>query len=119
MTNSSSTPLLASSLRFTGGLHDSERAHVLKVLAPLGKHLARWAADDVDLQLSVKDRDGPEQRVTIEAKLGGFPLLVAKGADTDLDQALHEARKDLIRQVEDERSRRVPKDNRRLREKPD
>jgi hypothetical protein len=48
-----STPVLTSSLRFTGGFHDSERADVLEVLAPLERHLARWAADEVDVQMSV------------------------------------------------------------------
>ncbi|MDQ1717206.1 MAG: hypothetical protein QOE89_1159 [Pseudonocardiales bacterium] len=115
MTSSSSTPVLTSSLRFTGGFHDSERADVVEVLAPLERHLARWAADEVDVQLSVKDRRGPEQRVTIEAKLDSWPLLVATSADTDLDRALREARTELIRQIEDERSRRVRKDNRKLR----
>ncbi|MCW2597205.1 MAG: hypothetical protein JWP39_3093, partial [Jatrophihabitans sp.] len=62
-------------------------------------------------------RGGPEQRVTLEAKLGGFPTLVATGTDPDFDRALHEARKELIRQIDDERSRRVPKDNRKLRQK--
>jgi ribosome-associated translation inhibitor RaiA len=117
MTNSNATPDLASTLRFAGGVHDRERDHVLEVLAPLAKHLARWDADDIDLQMSVKDRGGPEQRVTLEAKLGGFPTLVATGTDPDFDRALHEARKELIRQIDDERSRRVPKDNRKLRQK--
>jgi hypothetical protein len=48
-----STPVLTSSLRFTGRFHDSERADVLEVLAPLERHLARWAADEVDVQMSV------------------------------------------------------------------
>jgi ribosome-associated translation inhibitor RaiA len=117
MTNSSSTPVLTESLRLAGGLHDRERDHIVDVLAPLEKHLARWDTDELDLQLSVKDRGGPEQKVTLEAKLGGWPLLVANGTDPDLDRAVHEARKELIRQIEDERSRRLPKDNRKLRKK--
>jgi ribosome-associated translation inhibitor RaiA len=119
MTNSSSTPVLPSVLRPAGGFRDSELPHLLTALAPLEKHLARWDADQVDLQLSVKDRGGPEQHVTIEAKLGGWPLLVAKAADPDLDRALHEARDELVRQIEDERRRRIPKDNRKLRDKPE
>jgi hypothetical protein len=118
MTNSIATPILANSLRLAGGFRESELPHLLAALAPLEKHLARWDADQVDLQLSVKDRGGPDQHVTIEAKLGGWPLLVAKTADLDLDRALYEARDELIRQIEDERRRRIPKDNRKLREKP-
>jgi ribosome-associated translation inhibitor RaiA len=119
MTNSIATPVLASSLRLAGGLREGELPHLLAALAPLEKHLARWNADQVDLQLSVKDRGRPEQHVTIEAKLGGWPLLVARAADVDLDRALHQARDELIRQIEDERRRRIPKDNRKLREKPE
>jgi ribosome-associated translation inhibitor RaiA len=116
MTDSSATSVLAGSLRFSGGFHADDRAHVLEVLAPLEKHLARWSADEADLQVSVKDRGGPEQRVTLDLRLPGWPALVAKGADVDLDRALHEARKELMRQIEDERSRRDPKDNRKLRQ---
>jgi ribosome-associated translation inhibitor RaiA len=118
MTNSIATPILASSLRLAGGFRESELPHLLAALTPLEKHLARWDADHVDLQLSVKDRGGTEQHVTIEAKLGGWPLVVAKVADLDFDRALHEARDELIRQIDDERRRRIPKDNRKLREKP-
>jgi ribosome-associated translation inhibitor RaiA len=117
MTNSKPTPVLASALATTGGFHENERSHVLAVLSPLEKHLARWGADQVELRLSLKDRGGPEQQVTLEAKLGGWPSLVAKAADLDVDRALHEARTELIRQIEDERRRRIPKDNRKLREK--
>jgi ribosome-associated translation inhibitor RaiA len=117
MTSSMSTPLLDSSLRLTGGFHDDERPHLLEVLAPIEKHLARWNADDVDLTLSVKERGGPEQRVTLEAKLGDWPNLVANATDRDLDRAVHEVRRELIRQIDDERSRRAPKDNRKLRER--
>jgi hypothetical protein len=116
MRQSDATPVLASSLRLAGGFRETELPHLLAVLAPLEKHLARWTADQVDLQLSVKDRDGPQQRMTIEAKAGGWPLLVANPADFDLDRALHEARDELIRQIEDERRRCIPKDNRKLRE---
>src|ERR1700710_2490418 len=90
MTSSMSTPLLDSSLRLTGGFHDDERPHLLEVLAPIEKHLARWNADDVDLTLSVKERGGTEQRVTLEAKLGDWPNLVATAADRDLVRAVHE-----------------------------
>ena len=117
MGNGNSTPVLASALAITGGLHENERPHVLDVLAPLEKYLARWGADQVELRLSLKDRGGPEQQVTLEAKLGGWPSLVAKAADPELDPALHEIRTELIRQIEDERRRRTPQDNRKLRDK--
>jgi hypothetical protein len=42
-------------------------------------------------------------------------VLVATAADVDLDRAVHEARTELIRQLESERTKRSPKGNRKLR----
>jgi ribosome-associated translation inhibitor RaiA len=100
-------------LRLGAGLHDAERPSVLRALASLERHLAAWDRDDVDIEVSVKDRDGPEQQVTVEAWLPGLPTLVAKSRAKDLDHALVEARKDLIRQVEDEKDRHKPRKPRR------
>ena len=65
-----------------------------------GKH------DRVDLEVSVKDTEGPDQKVTLQAWLGGRTHLVATSHERDLDHALAEVRRELIRQIEDERSRR-------------
>jgi ribosome-associated translation inhibitor RaiA len=60
----------------------------------------------VDLEISVKDRTGPEQKITLEALLPGLGLVVATSAHRDLDHALIEARKELIRQIDDEKAKR-------------
>jgi hypothetical protein len=114
----SSSGILPKALRLAGGLSSADLPRVVEALSQLETHLARWAPERVDLQISVKDRGGPEQRVTLEAKLGPWPLLVATASDADLDRALFEVRKQLIREIEDERRRRTPKDNRTLRTRP-
>jgi ribosome-associated translation inhibitor RaiA len=69
------------------------------------------------VEASVKDRAGKEQTVTLRAELPGYPTLVAKGPHRNLDSALSEAKRELIRQLEDEKKKRDPKNNRHLRNK--
>ena len=102
--------ILDQQLRLGAGFHDTERSFVLGALAGLERHLAAWGPDDgVDMEVVVKDRDGPEQQVTLEAWLPGLPTLVAKSRAKELDHALVEVRKELIRQVEDEKDRHKPR----------
>jgi hypothetical protein len=107
-TESGSTRILESSLRLGAGLEDGDQRRVLTALATLESHLSRWEPDQIDLEASVKDRGGPDQKVTLQMWPAGWPHLVAVARDRDLDHALLEARKELIRQLEDERSRRKP-----------
>jgi ribosome-associated translation inhibitor RaiA len=69
------------------------------------------------LDVSVKHRDSKEQQVTLRAELAGYPPLVAKAADRDLNRAVAEAKRELIQQIEDGKKRRDPKSNRLLRKK--
>ena len=59
------------------GFKEQERPHVLETLAALGAHLKRWNPDEVDVEVSVQDRGGKEQRVTLRTTLPGLPPLVA------------------------------------------
>jgi ribosome-associated translation inhibitor RaiA len=95
-------------LRLEGGFGAADRPRVLEALAGLAKHLARWSPEQVQLEVAVKDRDGPDQRVTLQAFVAGLPHLVATSNEVDLDRALVEVRKELIRQVEDSKTRREP-----------
>lgn len=104
-------------LHFDAGFQARERPWVLEALSALGPHLARWDPDDVNVELSVKDRDGKEQSVTLRADLPGYSPLVAVAADRNLDRALAKAKRELIRQIEDQKSMREPKHNRQLRKK--
>jgi hypothetical protein len=72
-------------LHFGAEFKDGERLWVLKALSALGPHLAHWDPKDVDLEISVKDRDGKEQHVTLPADLPGYSPLVAVAADRNRD----------------------------------
>jgi ribosome-associated translation inhibitor RaiA len=98
--------IVEEAVRLGAGFHEADRRWVLERLAPLGKHLARWGPDQVDVEVSVKDRDGGDQQVALEASIPRWPHLVARAPGRDLDRALIEARKELIRQVDDEKHKR-------------
>ena len=101
-----STQVLAERLRLGAGFSPADRRHVLDLLSSLTRHLARWKPEKVDLEISVKDRGGPEQKVTLEALLPGLAVIVATAADRDLDHAIVTARRELIRQIDDEKAKR-------------
>lgn len=101
-----STRVLDERLRLGAGFGAADRRHVLELLSSLTRHLARWKPDKVDLEISVKDRGGPEQKVTLEALLPGLAVIVATSADRELDHAVIGARKELIRQIDDEKAKR-------------
>jgi ribosome-associated translation inhibitor RaiA len=103
-----STRILAERLRLGFGFSAAHRSHVLDLLSSLERHLARWGPEQVDLEISVKDRHGPEQKVTLEAWLPKWPPLVASSSARDLDAAVIEVRKEMIRQIEDEKAKRGP-----------
>jgi hypothetical protein len=109
--------ILDERLRLGAGFAAADRAHVLDILSSLDRHLAHWSPDRVDLEISVKDRRGPEQKVTLEAWLPGWQPLVATSAGRELDHALVDVRKDMIRRIEDEKTRRGPHKG-RARERP-
>jgi len=100
--------ILAERLRLGAGFGAQDRDHVLDSLSALDRHLAHWSPERVDLEISVRNRGGAEQKVTLEAWLPGWPSLVAASADRELDHALVDVRKELIRQVEDEKDKREP-----------
>jgi ribosome-associated translation inhibitor RaiA len=100
--------MLADRLRLGAGFTAEDRGRVLESLAPLGRHLAHWSPERVDLEISVKNRGGPEQKVTVEAWLPKWPSIVATATDRELDRALIDVRKELIRRIEDEKAKRGP-----------
>src|SRR5665213_3075334 len=92
-------------LRLGPGLTDNDRQQVLDVLSSLNRHLEHWKPEQVDLRLSVRDRDYLDQRVTLEVWLPGRHTLLAHASDRDLDRALVEVRKIAIREIEEERDK--------------
>ena len=97
------------------GFAAKERPHVVAALSTLTPHLGRWEPRDVDVEVSLQDRGGNEQRVTLRTSLPGFPPLVAVADNPDITRALSEAKRELIRQIEHQKSAREPMNNRRLR----
>jgi ribosome-associated translation inhibitor RaiA len=97
------------------GFVAKERPHVLEALSTLAPHLGRWNPRDVDVEVSLQDRGGKEQRVTLRTSLPGHPPLVAVADNPDITCALSEAKRELIRQIEHQKSAREPMNNRRLR----
>ena len=113
-TESSPTGTLEERLRLGAGFATADRPRT-GVLSPLAQHLSGWEHDQVDLEVSLKDTEGPDQKVTLQAWLAGRAHFVATSHERDLDHALGEVRRDLIRQIEDERSRREPRKRRKTR----
>jgi ribosome-associated translation inhibitor RaiA len=116
-TGTTRTGLLDEALHLSGGLSDADRPWVLDALSGLVPHLSRWDAESMKLDVAVQHRDGKEQQVTLRAELAGYPTVVAKATDRDLTRAFAEAKREFVRQIEDEKKKREPKNNRLLRKK--
>lgn len=86
-------------LRLGKGFSSGERDRILEQLDRLNSRLRSLRG--IDMELSVKERDGADQRVTLELWASGIPRLVATSSKDELDAALHEVRDDLARQVND------------------
>ena len=102
-------------IRVGAGFVAKERPHVLHTLSTLEPHLARWDSEDLSIDVSLQDRGGNEQRVTLRTSLPGLAPLVAVAENPDITRALGEAKRELIRQLEHQKSAREPMNNRRLR----
>jgi ribosome-associated translation inhibitor RaiA len=96
------------------GFVAKERPHVVEALSTLGPHLGKWNSGDVDVEVSLQDRGGKEQRVILRTSLPGLPPLVAVAENPDITRALSNAKRELIRQIERQKSAREPMNNRRL-----
>ena len=116
-TGSSRTGILDDVLRLSSGFSEADRRWLLEALSGLEPHLPRRDPGSMIVDVSVKHRDGKEQQVTLRAELPGLPPLVAKSVERDLARALAEAKRELIRQIEDEKKKLEPKSNRLLRNK--
>lgn len=103
------------SIHVGSGFVAREREHIVEVLSSLGPHLGRWDPSDVHLEVSLQDRDGKEQRVTLRTSLPGHQPLIAVAVNPDINRALSEAKRELIRQLEHQKSLGEPMNNRRLR----
>ena len=97
--------VLEQRLRLGAGFHSDDRPRVLEELAALSRHLVHWKPERVDISLSVKHRETLQQCVMLEVRLPRWPPLIAHYSGTNLDHALIEVRKLMIREIEEERER--------------
>ena len=109
------TPFRENVIHVGAGFAAKERPHVLEALSTLASHLGRWDSRNVDIEVTLQDRGGKEQRVTLRTMLPGLPQLIAVAASPDITHALTEAKRELIRQLEHQKSAHQPMNNRRLR----
>lgn len=86
-------------LRIETGFKANEHAWVIDQFGALGTRLRSFDAESVDMELSVKERGGADQQVTLELWAPGVPHMVATSSRDELGAALQEVRDDLVRQV--------------------
>jgi ribosome-associated translation inhibitor RaiA len=106
--------VIAERLHLTTGFLASERDWVVRRLAALGSRLRSFPDTQIDLEISLKERRGTDQRVTLECWINRTPRLhlVSTSVERELAAALNEVRDDLIRQVDDAKTRTEPSNNR-------
>jgi ribosome-associated translation inhibitor RaiA len=97
------------------GFVAKERPYVMEALSTLAPHLGRWDPRNIDVEVTLQDRGGNDQRVTLRVALPGLPQLIAVAENPDINRALIGAKHELIRQLEHQKSARQPMKNRRLR----
>lgn len=96
-----SDSILAERLRIVSEFRADERAYVLEQLGDkLDKRLSRWDPEQVELELSVKERGTPSQKMVLECWIAGQPKMVATSTEGELQAALHDVRQDLFTQID-------------------
>ena len=99
-------PASVAQLRLGTGFTEDERDRVVARLDKLNRRLKRFPADETTLELSVKDRETTEQKVTLECSVPGFGQFVVTSREADLRAALADVREDLWRRLDDAVNRR-------------
>lgn len=97
------TATVAECLRIAPEFRADEHEEIRERLAPkLDARLRRFRADQVELEVSVKDRDTSQQKVTLEAWIStkGPSHFVATATDGDVPAALSHVREELHRQID-------------------
>lgn len=117
MSDAADVATVDAALHLGGGVEPGERDMIIDRWAKLDARLKSYRADAVQLRLTVKERDTPSQRLTLEAVIARQPTIVATSREESFDQALNEVRDDLIRQLTDAKNRTEPRNNRHLRGK--
>ncbi|HLT15633.1 MAG TPA: hypothetical protein VK007_02930 [Acidimicrobiales bacterium] len=107
---------LEGSLRLGDGFAPEERAEIIADWGRLEQRLRSFREGQVELVLSVKERDTASQRAVLDIRIDGFAPMVAVSTLRDLRAALDDLRDDAVRQITDAKNRAEPARNRQLRE---
>ncbi|MFC3891402.1 HPF/RaiA family ribosome-associated protein [Lentzea rhizosphaerae] len=112
--------VIAQRLHLATGFHANERDWIVNRLAALGSRLRSYRDDQIDLEISLQDREGAEQRVVLQCWISHSHRLhlVATSSQRGLSAALNEVRDELTRQVDEAKTRSEPRHNRALRSVP-
>lgn len=91
----------ADRLRIVPEFKSSEHERIKELMfGRLARRLARWDPEQVELELSVKDRDTSKQRMALECWISGENKIVATSTEQDLMKGVVEVRDDLWRQID-------------------
>jgi ribosome-associated translation inhibitor RaiA len=101
-----------------GDLYQADIDKLVDHWSKLDARLRSFDAGTVVMDLFVKDRDTKSQHVTLDVKIDRHDPLVATSSNTDLDRALNEVRDEMIRQLNDMKTKTEPRHNKHLREVP-
>ncbi|MGA3540932.1 HPF/RaiA family ribosome-associated protein [Micromonosporaceae bacterium DT194] len=105
-------------LRVGAGFSQGDRNWIAEQFATLDNRLASFGADRTEIEVSVKDREAPGQKVTLECWIAGRQKIVTTSSEEDLHAALNDVRDDLRRRLNDAKTKQEPRNNRHLREQP-
>ncbi|MDG4796012.1 HPF/RaiA family ribosome-associated protein [Micromonospora sp. WMMD1082] len=106
---------VAKCLRLGAGFSQADRDWIVTQFATLDARLATFHADATELEVSVKNREARGQRITLECWIAGRQKIVTTSTEEDLRAALHDARDDLRRKLNDAKTRQEPRNNKHLR----
>ncbi|SDS33158.1 HPF/RaiA family ribosome-associated protein [Actinoplanes derwentensis] len=109
---------IAECLRMGAGFSQGDRNWIEELLGTLDTRLASFHADSTALEISVKDRTSPGQKVTLECWVSGGDKVVTTSSEDDLHAAVMDCRDDLRRRLNDAKTRQEPRHNRHLRDVP-
>jgi ribosome-associated translation inhibitor RaiA len=110
------TSSVAEALELVNGVAPEEFDRVVALFGRLDDRLRSFATGTVQLHLSIKQRDLPGQRATLEASIEGQHRIAATSDRPDFEAAIAEVRDDLIRQITDSKNRTEPRNSRARRE---
>lgn len=102
-------------LRAGAGFSQGDRNWIAEQFVTLDARLAGFPAESTELEVSVKDRAAPGQKVTLECWIAGRNKIVTTSGEEDLHAALNDVRDDLRRKLADSKTKQEPQHNRHLR----